>query len=81
MNLNVDWINNHKAERYCIRIESGTAKSNYVEISLIYALISMGGKLEQNIVLPAWAGKKWENIKPKSLVDKIKFWLDKTLPT
>ncbi|MDO7845957.1 hypothetical protein Q5H92_06285 [Hymenobacter sp. M29] len=74
----------YKALPDSIGVELEIGHIDYLEISALYLLRQLGGKCEEDFDLPVWAGKKWEDIWPRTQWGQLKArwhgWRFGTLP-
>lgn len=75
--VDVDWISNENTDYLNISVYH--PKFNYVEVSLIFVLKKLGGKMIKEYELPAWAGKRWIDIESTSCLSRFKAWWHKYL--
>ena len=55
-----------------IMVELEVGNIDYIEKSSLYLLKRMGGRSENELELPIWAGKKWLDIWPRSYFGQFK---------
>ena len=68
----------------CINVDFAAGDIDYIERSAIFVLKQLGGRTVEGINLPAWAGKKWEDVWPRSYLMQLRArcygWFRNTLP-
>lgn len=76
--IELDWVD--RESHQCIHIDSETLNWNYIEISALYLLKQLEGKLEKEHEFTSWAGKKWADAFPRNPFLRLKAWWNGTLP-